>query len=132
MLPQGMQRGVRFKSSSLTVADPGFPRGGGVNPQRGGASTYDFANVFKNCIKFKEFGTPGGRGSKILLCRSTTTLNLRCDALVSGLKSITHIYQVSRFHGASFWHSTPGLGVKMFNAGINTDDLSEWYYYKSI
>ena len=30
---------------SYSVADPGFPRGGGANPA-GGVPTYDFAKIF--------------------------------------------------------------------------------------
>ena len=41
----------------LPVADPGFSRGGGVNPSRGGVNTPNFP---ENCMKSKEFGRPGG------------------------------------------------------------------------
>ena len=40
-----------------TVADPGFSRGGGVNPPGGGVNTPNFP---ENCMKSKEFGRPGG------------------------------------------------------------------------
>ena len=40
----------------ITVADPGFPLGGGANSP-GGAPTYDFV---KFCMKLKEFGALGG------------------------------------------------------------------------
>ena len=46
------------------MADPGFSRGGGVNPpgggrepSRGGVNTPNFP---ENCMKSKEFGRPGG------------------------------------------------------------------------
>ena len=39
------------------VADPGFSRGGGVNPPGGGVNTPNFP---ENCMKSKEFGRPGG------------------------------------------------------------------------
>ena len=53
-----------FQASILTrthmhpksVADPGFSRGGGVNPP-GGVNTPNFP---ENCMKSKEFGLPGG------------------------------------------------------------------------
>ena len=40
-----------------SVADPGFPRGGGTNP-KGGQHTI-LPNFPKNCIKLKEFGLGG-------------------------------------------------------------------------
>ena len=39
------------------VADPGFSRGGGREPSRGGVNTPNFP---ENCMKSKEFGRPGG------------------------------------------------------------------------
>ena len=51
---------LAFKLPTVSVADPGFPRGGGAN-SRGGVPTYDFAKISKNCMKLKEFGPPGGR-----------------------------------------------------------------------
>ena len=42
---------------SLSVADPGFSRGGGREPSRGGVNTPNFP---ENCMKSKEFGRPGG------------------------------------------------------------------------
>ena len=41
----------------FSVADPGFSRGGGVNPPGGGVNTPNFP---ENCMKSKEFGRPGG------------------------------------------------------------------------
>ena len=41
----------------LAVADPGFSRGGGREPSRGGVNTPNFP---ENCMKSKEFGRPGG------------------------------------------------------------------------
>ena len=43
-------------STSLSVADPGFSRGG-REPSRGGVNTPKFP---ENCMKSKEFGRPGG------------------------------------------------------------------------
>ena len=40
-----------------SVADPGFSRGGGREPSRGGVNTPNFP---ENCMKSKEFGRPGG------------------------------------------------------------------------
>ena len=39
------------------MADPGFSRGGGCEPSRGGVNTPNFP---ENCMKSKEFGCPGG------------------------------------------------------------------------
>ena len=48
-----------------TVADLGFPRGGGVNSPGGGGRQHTILPNFpKNCMKLKEFGPPGGRGSR--------------------------------------------------------------------
>ena len=43
-----------------SVADPGFPRGGGANPQGGGTNLLFGKKFPENCMKMKEFG-PGGR-----------------------------------------------------------------------
>ena len=60
----------------LTVADPGFPRGGGTNCPGGGggAPTYDFAKFPQKLHEIERIWTPGGggRASKNLLCRSAT------------------------------------------------------------
>ena len=42
------------------MADPGFPRGGGANPQGEGANLLFGQKIPKNYMKMKEFG-PGGR-----------------------------------------------------------------------
>ena len=56
------------------VADPGFPRGGGVNPQGGGANLL-FGQNPENCMKRKEFG-PQGRGhASLALLRSVTGIH---------------------------------------------------------
>ena len=61
---------------NLSVADPGFPWGGGANSP-GGAPTYDFAKFSQNCMKLTRIWNRGGRGaSKILLCRSATAYGL--------------------------------------------------------
>ena len=49
-------------STIKSVADPGFPRGGGANSPGGRQHTI-LPNFPKNCIKLKEFGPPGGRVS---------------------------------------------------------------------
>ena len=43
-----------------SVADPGFPRGGGANPQSGGANLLLGQKFPENCMKMKEFGPRGG------------------------------------------------------------------------
>ena len=42
-----------------TVADPGFPRGGGANSP-GGAPTYDFAKFSQKLHEIERIWTPGG------------------------------------------------------------------------
>ena len=54
---------------TLTVADTGFPRGGGASPPEGRQPTI-LSKFPPNCMKLKEFG--GGARSKILLSRSAT------------------------------------------------------------
>ena len=59
-----------------TVADPGFPRGGGANSP-GGAPTYDFVKNSQKLREIERIWAPGegeGRTSKILLCRSATVI----------------------------------------------------------
>ena len=46
-----------------SVADPGFPRGGGAKSPGGRQHTI-LANFPKNCMKLKEFGPPGGGGAR--------------------------------------------------------------------
>ena len=41
------------------VADPGFPRAGGANPQGGAANLLFGQNFPENCLKMKEFGPRG-------------------------------------------------------------------------
>ena len=43
----------------FTVADPGFPRGGGANSPGGRQHTI-LPYFPENCMKLKEFGPPGG------------------------------------------------------------------------
>ena len=51
--------GIVVLNSQLTVADPGFPRGGGANP-KGGAPTL-FGQFFpKTAWKWRNFGPEGG------------------------------------------------------------------------
>ena len=42
------------------VANPGFPRGEGANPQDRGANLLYGQNFPKNCMRMKEFGPRGG------------------------------------------------------------------------
>ena len=48
---------------SDSVADPGFPRGGGANSQGGGANVLFGQKIPENCMKMKEFG-PGGEDAR--------------------------------------------------------------------
>ena len=56
-----------------SVADPGFPRGGGANSPGVHQHRY-LPNFPKNCMKLKEFGPPegGGRMSLVPSLRSAT------------------------------------------------------------
>ena len=45
--------------NNTTVADLGFPRGGGANSP-GGCQHTILPKFLKNCMKLKEFGPPGG------------------------------------------------------------------------
>ena len=45
-----------------TVADPGFPRGGGANSPEGGQPTYDFAKFSQKLHEIKRIWTPVGEG----------------------------------------------------------------------
>ena len=51
---------------STTVADPGFPRGGGANSLGGGAPTYDFAKISHKLHEIERIWTPGGHASLAL------------------------------------------------------------------
>ena len=50
-------KSLKDVKETFSVADPGFSRGGGVNPPGGGVNTPNFP---ENCMKSKEFGRPGG------------------------------------------------------------------------
>ena len=56
---------------SLSVADPGFPRGGGTNP-KGGAPTYYLANFSRKLHENEEILGRGGRASLVPPLRSAT------------------------------------------------------------
>ena len=52
--------------ANLSVADPGFPRGGGANSLGGGGRQHTILPTsHKNCMKLKEFGPPGGHASLV-------------------------------------------------------------------
>ena len=51
-----MGTGSKHRQTQYTVADPGFPRGGGANLLFG-------HNCPENCMKMKEFGPRGGGAS---------------------------------------------------------------------
>ena len=50
---------VLFTEAHNTVADPGFPRGGGANSP-GGTPTYDFAKFSPKLHEIERIWTPGG------------------------------------------------------------------------
>ena len=50
-----------------------FPEEGAPTP-RGGAPTYDFAKFSQKLHEMERIWIPGGRASKILLCRSATDM----------------------------------------------------------
>ena len=50
---------LRFWIESRSVADPGFPRGGGANSP-GGAPTYDFAKFSQKLHEIERIWTPRG------------------------------------------------------------------------
>ena len=54
-------KGVASDPPVDTVADPGFPRGGGANPQGGGTNLLFGCKFPENCMKMKDFG-PRGAG----------------------------------------------------------------------
>ena len=55
-----------FRNTVSAVADPVFPRrGGGANPQGGGANLLFCPNFPENCMKMKEFGPRGGGGASL-------------------------------------------------------------------
>ena len=63
LIGDNMDEKLCFRLSILlTVADPGFPRGGAPTPRGGGRQHMILPNFPKNCMKLKEFGS-GGRAS---------------------------------------------------------------------
>ena len=69
---------------TLSVADPGFPRGGGTNPP-GEAPTYNFAKFSQKLHEIERIWTLGA-ASKILLCRSATGHEITENKLISQSK----------------------------------------------
>ena len=62
-----------FVSNQWRIQD--FPEVGAPTPQ-GRALTYDFAKISQKLHEIERIWTPGGRMSKILLCRSATANDL--------------------------------------------------------
>ena len=52
---------VQGATQSYSVADPGFPRGGGAN-SLGGAPTYEFVEFSQKLHEIERIWTPRGRG----------------------------------------------------------------------
>ena len=69
----------------LSVADPGFPRGGGAK-SRGG----DFAKFPKNCLKLKEFGRGGVPRVPLRSATGYSGLHFRMDPVK--LEYLSHIH----------------------------------------
>ena len=62
---------ARFRLSPITGAHPGFPIGGGANPQRRGCQHTILPNFPQNCMEMRTFWAVwGGAGASPL--RSTT------------------------------------------------------------
>ena len=58
-----MENGFNLSSIDLSVADPGFPRGGGTNSPRGGgggAPTYHFAKFSQKLHEIERIWARGG------------------------------------------------------------------------
>ena len=49
---------------TFSVADLGFPRGGGANSP-GGAPTYDFTKISQKLHEIERIWTPGGGGAHV-------------------------------------------------------------------
>ena len=56
----------------MSVADPGFPRGGGANPKGGGRQPIISPIFPENCMKMKKFWARGGREGRAPPLRSAT------------------------------------------------------------
>ena len=104
-----------------------FPEEGAPTLQGGRQHTI-LPHFPKNCMKLKEFGPPGGRASKILLCRSATGLVWVASHPPTNQKS-------GRY--ASYWNAFLFFSENCFDHGydritmknklINTIDL--WLIY---
>ena len=78
--PLADPRGRRLSVSSfISVADPGFPQGGGANSPGGRQHTI-LPNFPKNCMKLKEFGSRGGGRRHASLTPPTLDLPLHFHA----------------------------------------------------
>ena len=49
---------------NITGADPGFPEGGGTDPLRRGAPTYDFVKISEELYKSRKFWAAGRGGAR--------------------------------------------------------------------
>ena len=85
------------------MADPGFSRGGGREPSRGGVNTPNFP---ENCMKSKEFGRPGGACVPHAPPRSA-------NELLNRVQVIVFLLPFSFICTASGWFGTLKL-VKVF------------------
>ena len=77
-----------------TVADLGFPRGGGANSR--GAPAYDFAKISQKLHEIERIWTRGGGVSKILLCRFATVKYSKVLAWHSSVQFCFHFNEIFR------------------------------------
>ena len=81
------------ESKILSVADPGFSRGGGANSPGGRQHTI-LLTFPKNCMKLKEFGPPGGARIPRAPLRSVTDYG---NLVIILSAKIWHIYFIHLF-----------------------------------
>ena len=77
LIVQGKKKIDQLRSTIFMIFYISSSGGSRISPRKGrqlsgGCQHTIFPNFPKNCMKWKEFGPPGGRASKILPCRSAT------------------------------------------------------------
>ena len=76
---------VHFYSLRISVADPGFPRGGGASPKGGGAPTYYLTNFCRKLHEMKKFCARGGARPSRPPLRSATVYSTTGGYVCTGL-----------------------------------------------